>query len=95
MKIHEIDQNFDTTFESPSDIQWHSPLEEPFSLHGVFYSEEEKLYRRLPKEFAASINEKIAFLAQNTAGGRIRFQTTSPYIALRVEEPFDEPHFPI
>lgn len=91
MKIHEIDQNFDTAFESPSDIQWHSPLEEPFSLHGVFYSEEEKLYRRLPKEFAASINEKIAFLAQNTAGGRIRFQTSSPYIALRVEEPFNEP----
>ncbi len=57
----------------------------------MFYSKEEKLYFRLPKEFAASINEKIAFLAQNTAGGRIRFQTSSPYIALRVEEPFDEP----
>lgn len=91
MKVNEVDKNFDTTFECPSDIKWHSVLNKPFSIHGVIYSKEEGLFRRLPKEFAAAINENVAFLAKNTAGGRIGFKTNSSYIALQVEEPFDEP----
>lgn len=53
MKITEVDKNFDTTFKCPSDIKWHSVLNKPFSVHGVIYSKEEGLFRRLPKEFAA------------------------------------------
>lgn len=68
MKVNEVDKNFDTTFECPSDIKWHSVLNKPFSIHGVIYSKEEGLFRRLPKEFAAAINENVAFLAKNTAG---------------------------
>lgn len=71
MKVSEVDKNFDTKFECPSDIKWHSVLNKPFSIHGVIYSKEEGLFRRLPKEFAAAINENLAFLAKNTAGGRI------------------------
>ena len=38
-----IDKNFDTTFIPPEDIEWFSARENPFSIHGVFYSEEESL----------------------------------------------------
>ncbi len=93
MDIRQIDKNFDTTFTAPEDIEWLSVRELPFSVHGVFYSEEEGMYRRLPKEIADATNPGVSHLSKNTAGGRIRFATDSPYIAVRVEEPF-EPPFP-
>lgn len=91
MKITEIDKKFDTTFVYPPDVKWHSILDEPFKVYGLFYSQDEKMFRRFPKAFADAINERVAALATNTAGGRVRFRTNSPYIVLRVEEPFDEP----
>ena len=48
MKVNKVDKNFDTTFECPSDIKWHSVLNKPFSIHGVIYSKEEGL--RLKKK---------------------------------------------
>lgn len=91
MDIKNIDKNFDTTFTPPEDIEWLSVLQVPFSLHGVFYAEEEGVYRRMPKAVADSVSEGVAFLSKHTAGGRIRFSTNSPYLAVRVEEPFEDP----
>ena len=41
MDIKQIDKNFDTTFVAPDDIEWFSVRQFPFSIHGIFYSEEE------------------------------------------------------
>ena len=41
MDIKQIDKNFDTSFTPPEDMEWFSVLEQPFSVHGIFYSEEE------------------------------------------------------
>ena len=91
MDIKKLDKNFDTTFIEPADIEWFSVRALPFSVHGIVYSEEEGLYRRLPKEIADATNEGVAHLSKNTAGGRVRFMTNSPYVAVRVEEPFEQP----
>ena len=91
MDIRKIDKNFDISFSVPEDIEWISLEEIPFAVYGVTYSNEEGLYRRLPKEIAESINEGVAELSKHTAGGRIRFVTDSPYLAVRVEEPFGIP----
>lgn len=91
MDITKLDKNFDTTFVAPEDIEWFSVRESPFSVHGVTYSESEGLYRRLPREIADATNEGVAYLSKNTAGGRVRFVTDSPYVAIRVEEPFEQP----
>ena len=91
MDIRKIDKNFDTTFVAPDDIEWFSIREVPFAVHGLFYSEEEGVYRRLPKAVADATNEGVAHLSKCTAGGRVRFMTDSPYIAVRVEEPFEQP----
>ena len=97
MDIKTIDKNFDTSFVAPDDIEWFSIREMPFSVHGVFYSEEEGLYRRLPKDVADATNEGVSYLSTKTAGGRVRFATDSPYVVVRVEEPFEQPtpHFTI
>ena len=91
MKIQEIDKNFNTTFQCPEDMKWFSMDESCFSIHGVSFSEDEGLYRRLPKEIADVTNEGVAYLSKHTAGGRIRFATTSTYVAVRIEAPFEEP----
>ena len=91
MDIRRIDKNFDTGFTPPEDIEWFSVNEQPFSVHGVYYSEVEGLFRRLPKEVADAVNDGVSHLSKNTAGGRVRFATDSPYIAVRAEEPFEKP----
>lgn len=91
MDIRKIDKNFDTTFTLPNDNEWFSVLEEPFSIHGVTYINEEQTFRRLDGELTSAINESLHFLGKHTAGGRIRFITDSPYIVVRVEEPFELP----
>ena len=58
MDIRKIDKNFDTTFVAPEDIEWFSVRELPFSIHGVFYSEEEGLFRRMAFGVAFRLNEK-------------------------------------
>ena len=91
MDIRKIDKNFDTTFVPPEDIEWLSIEEKPFSVYGVTFSQEEGLYRRLPKDVADATNEGVSHLSKHTAGGRVRFVTDSPYVAVRVEEPFEAP----
>lgn len=83
MRLEEIDKNFCLTPVDAPDVVWHDAKEKPFSLHGVYYSEEEGLYRRIPKEVAAKASEGVSNLATNTAGGRLRFATDSPYIAIK------------
>jgi len=91
MDIKKIDRNFDTSFVCPGDVRWISADEPPFSLHGVYYSESEGIYRRMPKNVADRVNPAVAYLSADTAGGRVRFETDSPYIALHVGEPFATP----
>lgn len=91
MNINAIDKNFDTNFAAPDDVKWFSIRETPFSIYGVTYSEEEGFYRRMPREIADAVNFGVSGLSAHTAGGRVRFVTDSPYIAVRVKEPFEKP----
>ena len=88
MDIRLLDKNFDTTFTAPEDLEWFSIKDAPFSVHGVYYCEEEGLYRRMPKDVADVTSERVSCLSKDTAGGRVRFVTDSPYIALKVVEPY-------
>lgn len=91
MDIQKIDKNFDTSFVVPEDLEWFSVREAPFVTFGVTYSEEEGLYRRMPREDADAVSVRVSSLSCCTAGGRVRFVTDSPYLAVRVEEPFGAP----
>lgn len=85
--ICDVDKNF--AVDSCLDIigiKFYSALSHPFSLHGVFY--EDGKFRRLPEQVAKDTNDGVHWLHDNTAGGRIRFRTDSPYIAIHCEMPF-------
>ena len=91
MDIRAIDKNFDTKFDAPDGLVWHSVHDAPFATYGIDYSEAEGLYRRLPREVADSVSPRVSDRAKCTAGGRIRFTTDSPFVAVRVESPFSVP----
>lgn len=85
-KIDELDKNFKTeAVVGQSDVRFFDANEAPFSVHGVFY--EDGAYRRLPEQVAAAVSDNVHRLSTNTAGGRIRFRTNSPFVALRAEMP--------
>ena len=86
MNIAEIDKNFAVQTEiTKTDIRYYDVLEEPFRIYGVYYHEGK--FRRLPEEVAKTVSDGVLRLHSHTAGGRVRFRTNSPYIAIVAEMP--------
>lgn len=87
-KIQEADKNFkiNTKIEE-KDIVFHDVKEEPFDLYGLMRDENDGKFIRIPKELAEKTNDGVALLYANTAGGRVRFKTDSPYVAISVKYP--------
>lgn len=85
MRIEDIDKNMAWPTITNQDVEWKSCREEPFSLHGVIYSEEEGVFRRMTNKWAHAegLGEGIIYLSRCTSGGRIRFKTNSPYVAIK------------
>ena len=84
MEISAIDQNFriETKIERP-DIRFYNAQSAPFRIYGLFH--EDGRFRRLPEAVAREVNEKVLALHVCTAGGRVRFMTDSPYIAIHAK----------
>ena len=83
MRIEDIDPNFKFDTVKEEDIEWVSALDERLSLYGVYYDESEKSFVRMPREVASQVSKSIEGLALRASGGRVRFITDSPYIAIR------------
>ena len=64
------------------DIKFYDVREAPFGVYGVYY--EDGMFRRLPEAVAETVNPGVLRLHANTAGGRVRFRTDSPYVAVSV-----------
>ena len=70
-------------FEVREDLRFYDVREAPFKVYGVFY--EGDRFRRLPEAVAKDTSESVHYLHANTTGGRVRFVTDSPYVAIHVE----------
>lgn len=57
--------------------------EAPFQVYGVF--KENGLFRRMPEAIASKISEGVSSHSTRSAGGRVRFVTSSPYVAIKTE----------
>ena len=86
-RIDEIDLNMAVTgCLNDEDILWLDVHDAPFVLNG--FPEVQPAgepFRRVPKDVAGATSEGVAALALNTAGGRVRFKTDSPYVAIHAE----------
>lgn len=62
------------------DIVYYNIDTPPFRIHGV--EKTDGLYRRMPESVARTVNSGVLRLHDCSAGGRIRFITDSPFVAL-------------
>lgn len=82
--ISEIDKNFHVeTSIKRENLQFWDAETEPFRIYGLL--RENGRFCRMPEAVAKSVNEGVHELYANTAGGRVRFVTDSPYIAISAE----------
>jgi hypothetical protein len=81
MDFTKIDKNFAVQIEiDRTGLHFYDVEEAPFRVYGV--KMDNGRYRRLPEAVAAATNEGVHYLHANTAGGRVRFVTDSPRIAI-------------
>ncbi len=84
MDITRIDKNMAVqTVINKDGMLFYNVEQSPFRVYGVFMAEDG--YRRIPDDVARATNEGVTVLARNTAGGRVRFVTDSPKIAISVK----------
>lgn len=91
MDISAIDNRLSSMGVEGAEIEWISAHDKRFSLHGVYYNESEGLYMRVPDDVSEKTNPHLKTLARMTAGGRIRFKTNSPFIAIKASLPAINP----
>ena len=90
MGIANLDKNF--TVESDlgkDDIAWYNVKSEPFEIYGLA-NDAEKPFSRMPRSIASLASENVGILCERPSGGRIRFSTDSPYIAIKAVMPYVE-----
>ncbi len=79
--ISKVDSNFKIKSQiDKKDIKFYKIDDYPFKIYGIF--KEKGKYRRMPENIAREVSEGVYALHTNTAGGRVRFATDSPYIAI-------------
>lgn len=82
--ISKVDKNFTVKSQiDKKDIKFYPIDRAPFKVYGVF--KENGKFRRIPEKVARAVSDGVFRLHANTAGGRVRFATDSPYIAISVE----------
>lgn len=84
MDFTKIDKNMKVETKIERDgLKFYDVDEAPFKIHGVF--REGDRYVRMPRDLADNVNDSIRWLNGHTSGGRIRFVTDSPYIAVKLQ----------
>ena len=81
--ITKYDKNFATEKFNRDDIQFYDARQEPIKIYGI--QTEGPYFVRLPEAVAKSVSEGVWALHRCTAGGRARFRTNSPFIAIIAE----------
>lgn len=94
--ITKIDKNFAVaTKVERANLCYYDMEQEPFKIYGV--KKENGKFRRLPEEVAAKVNDGVYSKHTNTAGGRVRFVTDSPFVSIHalIEDIPPYVHLPI
>ncbi len=84
--ISDVDPNFkiETNITDVEGLKFFDvENDERFELYGVV--REGNYLVRMPESAASAIGEDILKVSRDTAGGRIRFTTNSPYVAVHIE----------
>ena len=88
MDFAKLDKNFLTpNIANKTDVEWHNTKDGEFEIYGLYEPYKTEGYMRMPQSVADTVSPGVAELHTHTAGGRIRFKTNSPYIAIYATTP--------
>ena len=87
MDISKIDPNFKIEAATEKDIHYYNYDEAPIEVHGLYDPIGTGKLWRMPEKYKydEALNPGMRETIHNTAGGRLRFATDSPYVAVMVE----------
>lgn len=63
-------------------IAFYNVKEEPFDLYGFASAKKGETFLRMPLDVARSVSADVEELCELLSGGRVRFKTNSPYVAI-------------
>ena len=88
IKIENLDKNLavSETIDAP-DLRLYDVRQKPFQIYGLYNPTTEEQFKRMPSDVAETVNQSVNSLHLCTAGGRVRFSTDSPYIAIKAVMP--------
>lgn len=79
-----FDQNMIVSNElGKDDIKFYNVKEAPFNIYGMYDKKIGKPFTRMDTDVAKKVSEGVLWSSYSTAGGRIKFKTSSPYVAIR------------
>ena len=81
--IQDIDKNFKLSTACGKEIKWYDCKESFLGLTGIVWSNDDKTFLRIPRNVAENVSGGVCFLNSHTAGGKLRFSTNSPYVAIK------------
>ncbi|MBO5269695.1 MAG: hypothetical protein J6B77_02840 [Clostridia bacterium] len=86
--LEQLDENFavPATIDG-KDLMLYDVKKPPFEIYGLHDPTADGDFRRMPDDVAASVSEGVRILARHTSGGRVRFATDSPYVAIKAVMP--------
>ena len=65
------------------DVKYYDVKNDPFRIYGVWFDGER--FVRLPKDVAPQVSVGMTHAYSSASGGRVRFITDSPYVAIKCE----------
>ena len=83
--IADIDRNLQVETVCDLPIRFYHVCGAPFSIHGLCDPLDRAPFHRIPQAVADATNEGVKFLNHHTSGGRVRFKTNSPHLAVKVK----------
>lgn len=96
MRIEEIDSNFKVESNIKREgLRFIDSNANPFKIYGLIRISDR--WVRMPLDIAQSVSQNVYQLSKHTSGGRVRFVTDSPYIAIKTVQPEIGlfPHMPL
>ncbi|MDD4689037.1 MAG: SGNH/GDSL hydrolase family protein [Eubacteriales bacterium] len=81
---------FETEIEK-DDLVFYDLRSGAFDVYGLYDYRNQDAFIRMPQEVADTVNEGVAHIHRESAGGRIRFASDSPYLAIKIEYEQVEP----
>jgi hypothetical protein len=85
VSVSEIDRNFAVETVCDLPVVFRNALSAPFAVHGLCDPHDGRPFHRIPQEVADATNDGVRWLNYHTSGGRVRFRTDSPHLAVKVK----------